>query len=53
MTYEKSVLAPRKSSGQKTEDLSPSSSSDNDDSVDRFIATVFQSDQPYLVISSL
>ncbi|PRD25886.1 UNVERIFIED_CONTAM: Diacylglycerol kinase delta [Trichonephila clavipes] len=53
MTYEKSVLAPRKSSGQKTEDLSPSSPSDNDDSVDRFIATVFQSDQPYLVISSL
>ncbi|GBM29824.1 Diacylglycerol kinase delta [Araneus ventricosus] len=53
MTYEKSMIAPRKSSGPKTEDLSPSSSSDNDDSVDRFIATVFQSDQPYLVISSL
>ncbi|KAG8197143.1 hypothetical protein JTE90_011305 [Oedothorax gibbosus] len=52
MTYEKSTFAPRKSSIPKVDDLSPSSSSD-DDSVDRFIATVFKSDQPYLVISSI
>ncbi|GIY85956.1 hypothetical protein CDAR_559931 [Caerostris darwini] len=53
MTYEKSVLAPRKNSNQKAEDLSPSFGNGDDDSVDRLLATVFQSDQPYLVISSL
>ncbi|XP_015906416.1 diacylglycerol kinase delta isoform X2 [Parasteatoda tepidariorum] len=53
LTYEKSMLVPRKSLSQKNLDFSPDSSCQTDESVDTLIANIFTSDQPYVVISSI